>query len=374
VADFYEILGVDKDATKEDMKKAFRSKARELHPDVNKEPDAEERFKELGRAYETLSDDQKRAMYDRYGEDGLKNAGYSGGPFDFGFGDISEIFASFFGGNFQGGYSHNPNAPQRGSDLRLDIELEFEQAIFGVEKEIKIDHLEPCEACDNTGNDKNATDVVCKTCNGQGRVQQSTPTILGNFTSIVTCPTCKGTCKNPQAACKACKGLGAKAAEKTIKIKIPQGVDNGSKIRIASEGDCGKNCGRTGDLYVVIFVAPSKEFQREGYNLYSEVEVSVPQAVLGDAVVIKTIDGEQNFHIPQGAQSFDQVTLKGLGVPILGGAGQRGNHYVTIKVLTPKKLSAEEEKHYRALYEIQKGAPPKEAGIMSKIKGTFAHK
>lgn len=374
--DYYEILEVSKQATKEDIKKAFRTKARTLHPDVNKEPDAEERFKELGRAYETLMDDQKRALYDQYGEDGLKNAGFSQGPFDFGFGDISDIFASFFGGGagFGGGYQHNPNAPQRGSDLRLDIQIEFEQAVFGIEKEIKIDHLEPCSECNSTGMDKNATDRICKTCAGQGRVQQSTQTILGNFTSVTACPTCRGTGKNPAAHCKKCKGVGASPCEKIIKIKIPQGVDNGSKIRLANEGDCGRNGGRPGDLYIVIFVKESKDFRREGYNLYSEVGISMPQAVLGDNIKIKTIDGHEPTHyIPPGAQYGDVITLKGLGVPHLGAAGHRGNQYVTIKIVTPKKLNSEEEKLWRSLSEIEKRAQggQQDETLSHKIKGVF---
>jgi len=371
--DYYEILEVSKNASKDEIKGAFRKKARSLHPDVNKEPDAEERFKELGRAYETLMDDNKRALYDQYGEDGLKNAGFSQGPFDFGFGDISDIFSSFFGGgmDFSGGFSRNPNAPQRGSDLRLDIEIEFEQAIFGIEKEIKIDHLEPCETCNATGMDKNATDTVCKTCNGQGRVQQSTRTMLGNFTSVTVCPTCKGTGKNPSAQCKACKGLGAVEKEKTLKIKIPQGVDNGSKIRISNEGDCGRNGGRPGDLYVVLFVKESADFQREGFNIFSEAEVTMPQAVLGDTIVVKTVEGEKEINIPKGTQNLDKIVLKDLGVPHLGNPGQRGNHYVTIKVVTPKKLGLEEEKLWRSLFELNHNQG-KDETLKDKIKSAFA--
>ncbi|GBF22730.1 molecular chaperone DnaJ [Candidatus Gastranaerophilus sp. (ex Termes propinquus)] len=369
--DYYEILDVPKSASKEDIKKAFRAKARQLHPDVNKAPDAEERFKELGRAYETLMDEGKRALYDQYGEDGLKNAGFSNGPFDFGFGDISDIFASFFGGmgGFSSGYAQDVNVPVRGSDLRLDIELEFEQAVFGVEKEIKIDHLEPCEECDATGTDKSATETVCKTCRGQGRVQQSTQTILGNFTSVTTCPTCKGTGKDPGSQCRKCKGLGAVSCEKTIKIKIPQGVDSGSKIRIANEGDCGRNGGRPGDLYVVLFVKSSDTFEREGYDLYSEAEISMPQAVLGDTIIVKTIDGEQELHIPRSTQNLDRLTLKGLGVPHLGGQGQRGNQYVTIKILTPKKLSQEEESLWDSLLELEGKGDNKQKDNLAYLKG-----
>ncbi len=370
--DYYETLGVSKNATKDEIKSAFRKLARKYHPDVNKEEGAEEKFKELGRAYETLMDDQKRELYDRYGEDGLKNAGYNTNAFDFDFGDLGDIFSSFFGGGMSGfssGHS-NPNAPQRGADLRLDIEIDFMESIFGCEKEIKFDHLEPCEECSGTGLDKDAKDTVCPTCHGQGRVQQSTRTILGSFTSVTVCPTCHGSGKNPKAACKKCKGQGSIPKEKSIKIKIPHGVDSGSKIRLANEGDAGKNGGRTGDLYVVLHVKESKEFIRKGYDIFTKLDVAVPQAVLGDTVTINTIYGEKQINIPQGIQSGEKITLKDLGVPYLGSDSQKGVHYVTIIVNTPKKLSEREERLYRELFELQKGAK-KEESLLDRVKATL---
>ena len=218
--DYYEILGVEKTATKEEIKIAFRKKARQLHPDVNKAPDAEDRFKELGKAYEVLSDDEKRQVYDRYGEEGINNSGFGGGgPFEYGFGGLNDIFEAFFGGSM-GGFSsrqRDPNAPIQGDDLRMDIQIDFKDAIFGVEKEIKIKHLETCEECMGTGKDKNAKQTTCKTCNGMGRVQQNTRTILGNFTSVTTCPTCNGTGIDPSSYCKKCKGRGAIPKEKNCK-------------------------------------------------------------------------------------------------------------------------------------------------------------
>jgi len=373
---YYEILGVEKDASADDIKNAFRSRARELHPDVNKAPDAEERFKELGKAYDTLSDDEKRSLYDRYGEDGLRNAGYTSGPFDFGFGDISDIFSSFFGGgfDFSGGYTQrvNPNAPQRGRDLRLDIEISFEEAVFGVEKEVKIDHFETCAECNSTGIDKNSKETVCKTCGGQGRVQQSAQTILGSFTTVTTCPTCRGSGKNPGAYCKPCKGVGAVEREKTISVKIPHGVDNGSKIRVSGEGDAGKNGGPAGDLYIILHVAQSKEFLRDGFDIYSTVTVSTPQAVLGDKVKVKTLEGEAEVQIAAGSQQGDKITLKHFGVPVLGRNDQRGNHYVTILIEVPKHLTDEERNLYQKLFEISKNKKNREdGGILDKIKNSF---
>lgn len=368
--DYYEILGVEKTATKDEIKSAFRKKARQLHPDVNKAPDAEEKFKELGKAYETLSDDEKRQLYDRYGEDGLKSAGYSQGPFDFGFGGINDIFEAFFGGGM-GGFSgrRDPNAPFEGDDLRMDIRIDFMDAIKGVEKEIKIDHLEECEECGGTGKDKTAKETTCKTCNGHGRIQQNTRTILGNFASVTTCPSCNGTGIDPSSYCKKCKGRGAVHKEKTVKIKIPKGVDSGSRIRLANEGDAGKNGGRPGDLYIVLYVKESKEFLRDGVDIHTILEISVPQAVLGDEVVVNTVDGEEKIHIPQGIDHLEKLLIKGKGVPYLGKEGQRGNHYVTIKIKTPKKLSKEEEKLYRELFELEKNG--KKSGIMEKVKTAF---
>jgi len=368
--DYYEILGVEKNATKDEIKSAFRKKARQLHPDVNKAPDAEERFKELGKAYETLSDDEKRELYDRYGEDGLKNAGYSQGPFDFGFGGINDIFEAFFGGGM-GGFStrQDPNAPMAGDDLRMDIQIDFKDAIFGVEKEIKINHLEECEECHGTGKDKNAKESTCKTCHGHGRVQQNTRTVLGNFTSVTTCPSCNGTGIDPSCYCKKCKGRGAVQKEKTVKIKIPKGVDSGSRIRLSHEGNAGKNGGPAGDMYLVLYVKDSKEFIRDGVDIHTVLEISMPQAALGDEIIVNTVDGEEKLHIPAGIQNLEKLLIKGKGVPYLGRDSQRGNHYVTIKIVTPKKLSKEEEKLYKELFEIEKNN--KKSGIMEKVKTAF---
>lgn len=367
--DYYEILGVDRNATKEEIKKAFRQKARQYHPDVNKSPDAAEKFKEAGKAYETLSDDNKREIYDRYGEDGLSNAGFNPNSFNMGDIDLSDIFSSFFGGGFGGfssAFEEDPNMPTRGDDLRYDIELEFLEACFGLEKEIKIRHLEACPTCNSTGMDKNAKDTVCPVCHGHGRVQQSKQTILGSFTSVTTCPNCRGTGKNPKAYCKDCHGVGAIEKEKKITIKIPQGVEHGSKMRVANEGNSGKNGGRNGDLYIVIHVKNSKEFERRGFDIYTNLTISVPQAVIGDRIEIKTIHGISALTIPPGTQNGDKLTLKEQGVPYLGSSSQKGNHIVTITVSVPKKLSANEEKLYKELFILSKKT--EKDNILDKMK------
>jgi len=368
--DYYEILGVEKNASKDEIKKAFRQKARQYHPDVNKAPDAAEKFKEIGKAYETLSDDNKREIYDRYGEDGLQNAGFNPNSFNMGDIDLSDIFSSFFGGGFGGGFSsryeRDMNAPERGDDLRMDIEIDFLEACFGVEREIKIRHLEGCEACNSTGMQKDAKDTVCPTCGGAGRVQQSTRTILGSFTSVTTCPSCHGTGKNPKAFCKVCQGLGAVEKEKKITIKIPHGIEHGSKMRVANEGNAGRNGGRNGDLYVVIHTKASKEFTRHGFDIYTELEITTPQAVIGDEIKVKTIHGETIATIPAGIQNEEKITLKGQGVPYLGSDSQKGNHYITVRVSIPKKLTQQEEKLYRELFILSK--QQEKDNIINKVK------
>lgn len=374
MSDYYEILGVGKDATKDEIKSAFRKMARKLHPDVNKEPNAEEKFKELGKAYETLMDDNKRATYDRYGEDGLNNAGFgSQGPFANGFGDLNDIFESFFGGGFGFGGSRrvDPNAPQRGENLRLDIELEFEEAVFGVEKEVKIDHLETCTACHGTGAKEGTQPTICSTCGGHGQVQQSTRTVLGSISQIVTCPKCHGTGKIITDPCPECHGEGRKNVEKKLNIKIPQGVDNGSKMRLSGEGDIGINGGPAGDLYVVLHVRPSDYFMRKEMDVYTQCTISPAQAALGDSVEIKTLDGMREISIPAGLQSGDKITVKGAGVPSITNSSVRGNQIVIVNVLTPTHLSNEEKAVYEKLYEIQMGRQKTKKTVKEKLKGAF---
>lgn len=373
MTDYYEILGVDKNAEKDEIKGAFRKKARQYHPDVNKAHDAEEKFKELGKAYETLMDDDKRSLYDRYGEDGLANAGFSsGGPFAGGFGDLNDIFNSFFGGFGFSQRQVDPNAPQRGDDLRVDIQIEFEEAVFGIEKEVKIDHLETCEACNGSGSEPGSKPTTCPTCGGSGKVQQTTQTILGHFTQVTTCPDCQGKGVKIQNPCKACKGYGRIEKERTISLKIPAGVDNGNKMGLSSEGDAGKNGGPSGDLYVVIHVKPSDYFKREGFNVFTKLEIYPAQATLGDEITIKTLDGEKQITVPAGVQSRESVKIKGAGIPHLGKSTHRGDHIVIIEVKIPKNLTDEEKQLYIKLYELNtKKKHHERESLIDKVKGAF---
>ena len=375
MSDYYEILGVDKNASKEEIKSAFRKMARKWHPDVNKAPEAEAKFKELGKAYETLIDDEKRATYDRFGEDGLRDAGFNTqGPFAGGFGDLEEVFNAFFGGGF-GGFGgsarrQDPNSPQRGDDLRLDITLDFEEAVFGLTKEIKIEHLEQCQTCKGTGAKEGSKPETCKTCGGRGRIQQTTRTVLGQFTQVVTCPHCHGKGSVITNPCPYCGGTGRKNVEKTVELKIPAGVDTGSKMRLSHEGDAGINGGVAGDLYIVIHVNPSSYYQRDGVNVFTKLDITPAQAVLGDNIIIKTLDGARNVSIPAGIQHGETVKIKGAGIPSLSKQSQRGDHILVVCVKTPTHISNEEKALYKKLYEIQTEKTSKNFG-KEKLKGMF---
>ena len=374
MADYYEILGVEKNASKDEIKSAFRKMARQWHPDINKAPEAEAKFKELGKAYETLMDDDKRATYDRFGEDGLNNAGFNTqGPFANGFGDLEEVFNSFFGGGFGGfggGRRQDPNAPQRGDDLRLDIEIEFEEAVFGITKEVKIDHLETCPTCKGTGAREGSRPQTCQTCGGRGSVQQTTRTVLGQFTQIVTCPHCHGKGSVISDPCPDCRGEGRKDVEKKLEVKIPAGVDNGSKMRLSQEGDAGKNGGIAGDLYIVIHVRPSKYYKRDGVNVFTKLDLTPAQAVLGDTISIKTLDGDKDVTIPAGIQHGEVVKIKNAGVPNISKPSIRGEHVVVVSIKTPTHISNEEKALYQKLYEIESNKG-NEKSIKEKLKGVF---
>ena len=374
MSDYYEILGVDKNASKDEIKSAFRKMARQWHPDINKAPEAEAKFKELGKAYETLMDDDKRATYDRYGEDGLNNAGFNTqGPFANGFGDLEEVFNSFFGGGF-GGFGgsrrQDPNAPQRGDDLRLDIEIDFEDAVFGFSKEIKIDHLETCPTCKGTGAKEGSKPQTCQTCGGRGSVQQTTRTVLGHFTQIVTCPHCNGKGTIISNPCPDCKGKGLKDVEKKLEVKIPAGVDNGSKMRLSHEGDAGKNGGVAGDLYIVIHVKPSKYYKRDGTNVITSLEINPAQAALGDIITIKTLDGDREVSIPSGVQHGDIIRIKGAGIPNISKPSIRGEHIVVTEIKIPTQLSNEEKALYQKLFEINSNKKEQKS-VKEKLKGVF---
>lgn len=373
--DYYEVLGVARNATPEEVKRAFRKKAKECHPDTNPSPEAEAQFKELGEAYDVLSDAQKRQIYDSYGHDGLKSGGYQPGwDFAQGFPDLNDLFASFFGGGF--GQQRRRGGPQQGSDMRLDLQLEFQEAVFGIKKEIAITHMDACETCNGSGSAPGSGASVCTGCGGAGQIRQTTQTIIGHFTQIVTCPTCQGAGQVIVDPCKACNGQARVPTEKSLSITIPAGVDQGTRLRVAGEGDSGVLGGPPGDLYVVLHIKPHPVFKRDGYHIYSSTEVTYPQLALGDEVEVPTLEGSERIKIPAGTQNGHVFMLKGKGVPQLNVPNRRGDHYVEVKVVIPTHLSGEEKKLLQKLNEIQQERRLKDKssrhGFFDKMKEAIA--
>ncbi|HHV71172.1 MAG TPA: molecular chaperone DnaJ [Clostridia bacterium] len=342
--DYYEVLGVSRDATAEEIKKAYRKLARQYHPDANKDdPNAEEKFKEIAEAYDVLSDPQKRARYDQFGHaDGQgqwgfgfgNNADFGGfGGFGTGFGDI---FDMFFGSGM--GAREQRRTPQRGADLRYDLEISFEEAAFGLETEIKVPRMEKCSACNGTGAKAGTQPKTCPTCQGTGQVQYVRNTALGRFVSVRTCEACGGEGHIIETPCPECRGKGRTQKVRTIQVKIPPGVDTGSRIRIAGEGEAGTLGGPPGDLYVFIQVRPHKYFKRRDSDVIYDLEISFTQAALGDEVEVPTLDGPVVLKIPEGTQTGTSFRLRKRGFPNLRGFG-RGDQHVRIIVKTPTNLT-----------------------------------
>ncbi|MEK6932659.1 MAG: molecular chaperone DnaJ [Nanoarchaeota archaeon] len=342
--DYYEILGIKKNSNKEEIKKAYKTLAKKYHPDLNKESSSTEKFKEISEAYAVLSDDNKKSQYDQFGHDAFKH-GYSQEDifrnvnFEDIFGDVfgddffsGTIFESFFGGNRR-------TKERRGRDLRYDLELSFEESVQGVEKEIIVERNELCKECQGTGA-KNSEFDSCKKCNGTGQERFSHRTPFGIFTQIRTCSTCKGEGRVIKHKCGKCNGHGFITKERKIKVNIPQGVDNGNRIRLEDEGEYGK--GGYGDLYIFILVKPSKIFKREGDDLYLEKEISFTQAVLGDKIEIQTLDGKEDLDIPQGTLSGTIFKLKHLGVKNVN-SNHFGDLYIKVNIDIPKNLNKEQK-------------------------------
>ncbi|NDJ15914.1 molecular chaperone DnaJ [Myxacorys almedinensis] len=354
--DFYEILGVSRDADKEDLKQAYRRLARKYHPDVNKEEGAEERFKEINRAYEVLSEPDTRAQYDRFGEAGVGSAG-AGGFQDFGdmggFADIFESFFSGFSGGAPGTQTRRRGGPVRGDDLRLDLKLDFREAVFGGEKEIRISHLETCTTCNGSGAKPGTRPRTCSTCTGSGQVRRATRTPFGSFTQVSVCPTCNGTGQVIEDKCEVCGGNGQRQETKKLKISIPAGVDNGTRLRVSGEGDAGQRSGPPGDLYVYLFINDDPEFRRDGINVLSDVKISYLQAILGSRIEVNTVDGAEELAIPAGTQPNTVLTLESKGVPKLGNPVSRGNHLITVSVDIPTKVGTEERELLEKLAKIR---------------------
>ena len=343
MADFYQILGVSRDADANTLKSAYRKLARQYHPDVNKDPGAEDKFKEIGKAYEALADPETRARYDQFGEAGIGGAAGMPDMGDMGgFGDLFETFFNGFGGQSSQGGRSQRRGPQQGDDLRYDLNIDFKDAIFGQQREINIPHLETCEVCRGTGAKKGTGPTTCTTCGGSGQVRRATRTPFGNFTQVAECPTCNGVGQIISDPCTSCGGNGVKQVRKKLRINIPAGVDSGTKLRVSGEGNVGLKGGPPGDLYVFIKVKSDPNLKREGINIYSEISVSYLQAILGDTVDIMTVDGKVNLKIPSGTQPNSTLSLENKGVPRLGNPVARGNHQVLVKVKLPTRITEDE--------------------------------
>lgn len=373
--DYYELLGISRNASADEIKKAFRKLARQYHPDVNKEPDAEAKFKELGEAYEVLSDAQKRQMYDTYGHEGLSGGGYQP-SWDFmqGFPDLSDLFAQFFGGGFtSGGQGGGRSGPQRGEDLRFDLEVSFMEAAFGEKHDIELKHLVACAPCAGSGaSPESGGPATCQTCMGQGQIRQTTQTILGHFTQIGTCPTCNGRGTMVIDPCQSCQGQGRHLETKTLSLTIPAGVDTGTRMRVMGEGNAGTFGGPSGDLYVILHVQPHEVFARDGYDVYAKVPVTYTQLVLGDEVEVPSIHGTEKLKIPHGTAHGTVFTFKHKGIQNLNAPGQHGHFYVEVMLEVPKKVSAEAKKLLEALRDLEKPLPdPKESATRSPFSGLF---
>lgn len=339
--DYYEILGISKGASQEEIKKAYRGLARQYHPDVNKESDAEAKFIEIKEAYDVLGDQEKKARYDQFGHQDPQ-AGFGGGGGFNGqdFGDFGDIFDMFFGGG--GRRSRNPNAPRKGADLQYNMTIEFKEAIFGKDAEIIIPREEECGTCHGTGAKSGTKPETCSTCKGTGQEEVIQNTRFGRIVNRRVCSTCQGTGKIIKEKCVVCDGVGRVRNRKKLNIKIPAGVDNGSQIKISGEGEAGINGGPSGDLYIVLRVKAHKLFERKDTDIYYDMPISFVQASLGDEVEVPTIDGKVKLKIPEGTQSGTSFRLKGKGVPHLR-RGARGDQFVNTIIVTPTKLNQEQK-------------------------------
>ena len=367
--DYYEVLGVSKGASDDEIKKAYRKKAKQYHPDLNPgDADAEAKFKEANEAYEVLSDSQKKARYDQFGHAGVDpnygaggggayGGGFGGGGFDFG--DLGDIFGSFFGGGFGGGRQANPNAPQKGETVQTRVTISFEEAAKGCKRTVDINRVDSCPDCHGTGASAGSSPKTCPDCQGRGyvNVQQRTP--FGVISSQKSCPKCQGKGKVVDNPCQKCRGNGRVNKKVSVDVNIPAGIDDRQVFVVSGAGNAGVNGGPQGDLKVAVFVRPHAYFERDGYNVWLEQHVSFTQAALGDSIRIPTLDGDVKFDLPAGTQSEAVFSLKGKGIQVINGRG-RGDQLVRIIVDTPKNLTQRQRDLLMELEKelgVKRGAP-----------------
>ena len=358
--DYYESLGVGRNASPDELKSAYRQLAKEYHPDVNGEPGAEDRFKEVNEAYAVLSDDERRAAYDRFGHAGLK-----GMPTDFDFG-FSDIFEEFFG--FGMGGRRRRNAPRRGADLRYDMKLEFEEAVFGVEKQIEFSRRDTCSRCKGSGAEPGTTPVRCPTCDGSGEVRQVRQSFLGSMVNVTACPNCGGRGETVSTPCQNCSGGGIEQLRVERTISIPPGVNDGTQIRVGGEGEPGPNQGPRGDLYVVVRVSNHRYYRRRNDDILLDLSINLAQAALGSEIDVPTLDGDEKLRIPAGTQPGRVFRMRGKGVPHLQRNG-RGDQLIVISIDIPKSLTAEQHELFEQLSEtLGSEVVPQDRGFFDDLK------
>lgn len=367
--DYYEVLGVSREASPEDLKKAFRQQALKFHPDRNKEADASERFKEVNAAYQVLSDPERRAAYDKFGHAGVTNGAGGRGFDDFqNFGGFGDIFDAFFGGS-------NRNGPARGNDLELQVSVSFTDAAFGVEKEFDLERLETCERCNGKRAEPGTEPVTCTTCNGSGEVRRVQRTVFGQFQQVAQCSTCSGTGQTVETPCTTCRGRGTERRSRRISVEIPAGIEDASRIVMRGQGEKGAMNGPAGDLYVFVRVQPHEVFERHGNDVLAEVSLNIAQAALGTVLTVPTIDGEHELKVPAGTQTGKVFRIRNVGIPHMGRSTRRGDQLVAIKVATPTKLSDRQRELFEELADSL-GTPDvgldDDGGFLGKIRDAFS--
>ncbi|MGI6209613.1 MAG: molecular chaperone DnaJ [Anaerolineae bacterium] len=367
--DYYEVLGVPRDADSDQIRTAFRRLAREYHPDVNKSPEAAEKFKVVNEAYHVLSDPDRRRAYDRFGQAGV--SGMNGFEGFNGFGGLGDIFEDLFGFGARTS-AQARRAPQRGADLHYAVRLSFREAVFGTTKELEVARLEPCDRCGGSGAEPGTSPARCPTCNGTGEVRRVQQTILGSFVNVSTCPSCGGRGEVITVRCTKCGGETQVRNTRTVQVKVPPGVSNGTRIRLSGEGNVGLNGGPPGNLYVTLEVEEDTQFQRQGDDLILEWRISVPQAALGATIEVPTLEGEESLKIPPGTQSGRIFRLRGKGVPHLQRPG-RGDQLVVIRVLTPTNLNAKQRRLMEELAESlgENNLATDEPSFIERMKGVL---
>ena len=373
--DYYEVLGVDRNADDATLKKAYRKLAKKYHPDMNPgDKEAEAKFKEATEAYGVLSDPDKRRQYDQFGHAAFENGGGGAGGFggfDFS-GDMGDIFGDIFGDLFGGGGRRRANnGPMKGANLRASVNIMFQEAITGCDKELEITLKDPCTKCNGTGAKPGTSPETCKKCNGSGQVVMTQQSMFGMVRNVTVCPDCQGTGKIIREKCPDCRGTGFTSSRKKIQVSIPAGIDDGQSIRIRDKGEPGTNGGPRGDLLVEVRVARHAIFQREDMNIFSTADISFAQAALGGTIRIPTVDGDVEYEVKPGTQPNTRIRLKGKGVPSLRNRSVRGDHYVTLNLKVPTNLSSESKEALRKFNETLGGSGTKKKSFKEKLKETF---